>query len=391
MVKYRRSNDYFDSVSKNVSPSVLGDPMDKVFWMDLRARPGASLEDKFRRLIGKLDIAAFIKPGELVAIKVHVGESGNLAYINHTYARLAAEAITKAGGRPFLTDTNTLYSGGRHNAVAHCETAVRHGYFSGTTGAPFIVADGLRGLDYEELPVAGKHFTSAKIGSALAQAGALVALSHFKGHCEMGFGGAVKNLGMGGAAVPGKLALHSSSKPLQKVDCCVACGQCIRRCPASAIGLKNRKAVIDYNRCIGCGQCVAACNYGAINVKWESHGEALFEKIAEYASALHERHKGKARYVNFAFDISPDCDCWDYNDVPIVQDIGILASSNPAALDRATLDLVIKSPALGNSAYAPPGTGENLFDALRKTKSEYLFEYCRKLGLSDAYELEKVE
>jgi uncharacterized Fe-S center protein len=373
------------------SPSVPGDHMDKVFWMDLRARPGASLEDKFKRLFGKLDIAALFNPGELVAIKVHVGEGGNLAYINHSYARLAAEAISNAGARPFLTDTNTLYSGGRHNAVAHIVTAVRHGYFYGTTGAPFVAADGLRGLDYEELPVTGKHFTAAKIGSALAQAGGLVALSHFKGHCEMGFGGAVKNLGMGGAAVPGKLALHSSSKPVQQIEKCVACGQCIRRCPETAIALKNRRAVIDDQRCIGCGQCVAACNYGAINVKWESHGETLIEKVAEYASALHARHKGKARYVNFAFAISPDCDCWDYNDAPIVQDIGILASSNPAALDRATIDLVTKSPALGNSAYARPKPGENLFDALRKTKSEYLFEYCRKLGLSDEYELEKVE
>ena len=365
--------------------------MDKVFWMDLRARPGASLEDKFKRLMGKLDIAAIVKPGELVAVKVHVGEGGNLAYINHSYARLAAEAITNAGARPFLTDTNTLYSGGRHNAVAHIETAVKHGYFSGTTGAPFIAADGLRGLDYEELPVAGKHFTTAKIGCALAQAGALVALSHFKGHCEMGFGGAIKNLGMGGAAVPGKLALHSSSKPLQKMERCVACGQCIRRCPSAAITLKNRKAVIDDNRCIGCGQCVAACNYGAINVKWESHGETLLEKVAEYAFALHTRFNGKARYITFALTISPDCDCWDYNDAPIVQDIGILASSNPVALDRATLDLVKKSPVLGDSAYAVPKTDENLFDALRKTKSEYLFEYCRKLGLCDEYEMEKVE
>jgi uncharacterized Fe-S center protein len=373
-----------------VSPSIRGEPMDKVFWMDLRARPGASLENKFKRLVGKLDIPAIVKPGELVAIKVHVGEAGNLAYINHTYARLAAEAITQAGARPFLTDTNTLYSGGRHNAVAHSETAVRHGYFSGTTGVPFIVADGLRGLDYEDLPVTGRHFSTAKIGSALAQAGGLVVLSHFKGHCEMGFGGAVKNLGMGSAAVPGKLTLHSSSQPVQNSERCVACGQCVRRCPEKAILLKNRKAVIDKKRCIGCGQCVAACNYGAINVNWESHGEVLIEKVAEYAVALHTRHQGKVRYVNFAFAISPDCDCWDYNDAPIVQDVGILASSNPVALDRATLDLVKKSPALGNSAYASPKAGENLFDAIRKTRSEYLFEYCRKLGINDEYELEKV-
>jgi uncharacterized protein len=365
--------------------------MDKVFWMDLRAKPGVSLEDKFKRLINKLGIGAVVKSGNLVAIKVHVGEGGNLAYINHNYARLTAEDVKKTGARPFLTDTNTLYSGGRHNAVAHNETAVQHGFFSGTTGAPFIVADGLRGLDHEELPVNGKHFKKTKIGSALAQAGALITLSHFKGHCEMGFGGAIKNLGMGGASVAGKLELHSLSKPLQKIDRCVSCGQCIRRCPVTAISWKNKKAAIDYERCIGCGQCVAACNYGAMNVKWESHGEALIERVAEYAAALYAHHAGKAWFINFAFAVSPDCDCWDYNDVPIVEDVGILASSNPAALDRATLNLVKRSPAMIDSAYCKPQPGENLFDAIRGTKSEYLFEYCGKLGMSDAYELEKME
>ena len=364
--------------------------MDKVFFMDLRAEPGSSLENKFNRLLAKCAMETVVGKNEIVGVKVHVGENGNLAYINHNYARLVAQEIKRCGGKPFLTDTNTLYSGGRHNAFDHHETAMRHGYFSGTTGAPFIVADGLRGLDYEELPVQGAHFHKVKIGSAVCQAGALCVLSHFKGHCEMGFGGAIKNLGMGCAAVPGKLELHSSSQPLQNIENCVACGQCVRRCPVNAIAMKDKKAIIDYSICIGCGQCVAACSYGAMNVKWESHGETLLEKVAEYALALHSRFKGKARYINFALTIAPDCDCWDYNDAPIVQDVGIFASANPLALDRATLDLVAKSPALENSAYAQPQSGRNLFDALRGTKSEYIFEYCKKLGMNDEYELERV-
>ena len=209
--------------------------MDKVYWMDFHAESGCSLEDKFSRLLKKVGLDKQISKGELVAVKVHVGERGNLAYVNHNYARLVAGMVEGCEARPFLTDTNTLYSGGRHNAVDHAHTAEMHGYFSSTTGAPFIVADGLRGLDYEELPVKGRHFRNARIGSALCQADKLVVLSHFKGHGEMGFGGTIKNMGMGCAAVPGKLELHSSVKPLSMAEKCVGCRQCFRCCPANAI------------------------------------------------------------------------------------------------------------------------------------------------------------
>jgi uncharacterized Fe-S center protein len=364
---------------------------ENVFFMNLHAESGCSLEDKFRRLLNKAGIDDLVGQGELVGIKVHVGERGNLAYINHNYARLAVSEITRAGGKPFLTDTNTLYGGGRHNAVDHHASAVMHGYFEATTGAPFFAADGLRGLDFEELPVKGRHMAGARIAAGICQADKIVMLSHFKGHCEMGFGGSIKNMGMGCASVPGKLELHSGTKPVQDHDRCVGCGQCLMNCPEHAIVMAGQKAVIDYAICIGCGQCVAACNYGAMQVKWAEHGERLIEKVAEYAAALYGQFSGKALYVNFALDISPDCDCWDYNDRPFVPDIGILASRSPAALDRATMDLVKK-------ANPQPGTGAgneeiaaNPFDALRPgQKCEYLFEYCRTLGMNDEYELVEV-
>ncbi|MBN2038247.1 MAG: DUF362 domain-containing protein [Chitinispirillaceae bacterium] len=365
--------------------------MDTVFWMDLHAAPGNSLEKKFNRLLARLDCGSAIRANGLVGIKVHAGEKGNLAYLNHNYARLVVNEVKRCLGKPFLTDTNTLYSGGRHNAVDHRATAALHGYCEATTGAPFIVADGLRGLDYEELQISGNRTARAKIGSALCQAEALIVLSHFKGHCEMGFGGAIKNLGMGGAAVPGKLELHSLSKPVQKLDHCVACGQCVRRCPKNAIVMKTGKAVIDYDRCVGCGQCIAACNYGAMRVKWGSHGETLLKKVAAYAGALHARYKGKARYINFALSISPDCDCWDYNDRPIVQDVGILVSANPAALDRATLDMVASASAAGRGERDAANLKGNPFDAIHGTKSEALFAWCRSNGMDDRYRLEKVE
>jgi uncharacterized protein len=367
--------------------------MDNVFWMDMRAGAGNSLEQKFGRLLEQAGIGSIGNTGALVAVKVHVGEGGNLAYVNHNYARKVVSALETAGGRPFLTDTNTLYSGSRHNAVDHCATAMMHGYSSATAGAPFIVADGLRGLDYKELPVNGRRVKSARVGSALCQAGALVMLSHFKGHCEMGFGGAMKNLGMGCAAVPGKLELHSGSKPVQKPEKCVACGQCVRQCPVTAIAMISKKAVIDYDKCIGCGQCVAACNYGAMNVKWDEHSEALVEKVAEYAMAVQKRFAGKALYVNFALTISPDCDCWDYNDAPVVQDTGIFASINPLALDRATLDMINKSPRLsGESPAVTESKAGGVFEGLRPDiKGEHLFAYCKESGMDDTYKLVEVK
>jgi uncharacterized protein len=366
--------------------------MDTVFWMDLHAGPGRSLEGKFRQLLQRAGVQGLAGKGELVAIKVHAGERGNLGYVSHNYSRLAAESVLANGGRPFLTDTNTLYSGGRHNAVDHLVTAEMHGFLRATTGAPFIVADGLRGLGFEELPLAGgKHVRAARIASGVSRADKLFMLSHFKGHCEMGFGGTIKNMGMGCAAAPGKLECHSGTQPLQDHDKCVACGQCVMNCPEQAISLDTGKAVIDGSACIGCGQCVAACVYGAMQVDWSEHGACLLEKVVEYAAAVYRRFSGKALYVNFAFSISPDCDCWDYNDAPVIRDIGILASRSPAALDRATLDMVIEAPRLTEEGpFAKQGV--NPFDAMRPGLSTgYLFEYARKFGMDDAYSLEKVE
>jgi uncharacterized Fe-S center protein len=367
--------------------------MDKVFWMNLHAKAGSSLEDKFKALLKQAALDSIVRRSEIVAVKVHVGERGNLGYVNHNYARLAVTAIKNCGGKPFLTDTNTLYSGGRHNGVDHADTACMHGYFSGTTGAPFLPADGLRGLDYEEIPVMGRHFTKARIAGALCQADQLVMLTHFKGHGEMGFGGTIKNMGMGCAAVPGKLELHSSSHPVLTQKKCVGCAQCFRRCPVHAITMKSSKATIDHAICIGCGQCVAACNFGAMGVAWGEHGASLIEKISEYASAIYKRYAGKALYLNFAMMISPDCDCWDFNDLPMVQDIGIFASLNPLSLDRATLDMVNKSPALPGSSYvSTTENGGNIFDARwTGVKSDYVFEYCRKLGMEDEYKLVQIE
>ncbi len=367
--------------------------MSKIFFTDMHANYGNSLEDKFNKLMLKANLSNFIHKGELVAIKVHVGERGNLGYLNHNYARLLVHELKQIGAKPFLTDTNTLYSGGRHNAVDHYHTANMHGYNFSTIGAPFIVADGLRGLDFSELDIQGKHVKKAKIAKAILECDKIIFLSHFKGHLEAGFGGSIKNLAMGCSAIAGKQEQHSSAKPVIDKNNCVACAQCARVCPEGAISIVDKIAVIDYEKCVGCGQCIAACNFQAVMPSFDGHHEKFLEKMCEYAYAVNQYFNDKAYYFNFGININPDCDCWPANEVPIVHDIGILASNNPLALDKATINLVNKAKPNPASLHAAKiKNKENIFKEIRsKIPVDYVFEYCKQLGMDDQYEIEEIK
>ncbi len=310
-----------------------------VFFTDLRTKPGLNLLDKLRVLIHKLDFKKMEWKNRFVAVKIHFGEPGNLAYIRPNYAALVVEEIAKLGGKPFLTDANTLYLGQRANAVDHLQAAMRNGFNPMTLNCQVLIADGLKGTDYREILLDLKHCKTAKIGSVIADADIIFSLNHFKGHELTGFGGALKNLGMGSAARGGKLEMHSTSQPRVSPKKCVGCGICVRNCSQSALSLNaSKKAQIDYNRCIGCGQCIAMCQYGAMQVVWNSQADVAGEKIAEYAFAV---VKDKPHFhVNFIMNVSPNCDCWSNNDMAVIPDIGIAASGDPVALDMACVDLV---------------------------------------------------
>jgi hypothetical protein len=314
------------------------DTMAQVYFTTFKTQAGLSLLQKLRTLLKKGGFKESFEKDKLVALKLHFGEYGNLAYIRPNYIRLVVDMVKEAGGKPFLTDANTLYKGTRSNAIDHLETAEINGFARSVIGAPVIIADGLRGTDEVKIPINGDFVKEAKIGAAVALADTLISISHFKGHEQTGFGGAIKNIGMGCASRAGKMEQHSSSKPKVRKEKCTRCMLCARNCPESAITVEEY-AIIDYDKCIGCGQCVAMCNYGAMVPVWNEGADNLCKKLSEYTLAVLKDKKHF--HISFINNVSPNCDCWDSNDIPIAPDIGIAVSSDPVSLDQACIDMVI--------------------------------------------------
>ncbi len=365
----------------------------QVYFTNLRTRPGHNLLKKLENLIIKAGIGKIEFDKKIVAIKIHFGEPGNLAYIRPDYAAQVVKFLRSKGASPFLTDCNTLYHGRRSNAPDHLEAAFEHGYNPLVTGCPVIIADGVRGAEYHEVEINSELTRSAKIGSAIADADIIISMNHFKGHELTGFGGALKNLGMGCASVGGKLYLHSGSSPRIYEKNCTGCRICEKYCAHDAIKVgKDKIARIDYKKCVGCGQCVAVCQYDAARVVWKQSSEIACKRISEYALASIKDKP--AFHINFIMDVSPDCDCWDLNDYPLVPDIGIAASYDPVALDKASADMVNSAPALAGSRIRENYNHEDLRD-----KDKFLIshpdtywqagiEHAVKIGLgSTEYEL----
>ena len=376
----------------------------KVFFTDLRTVPGNDLLTKLERLIRKAGIGDIDFDGKFTAIKIHFGEPGNLAYIRPNYAARVVDVVRSLGGKPFLTDSNTLYSGGRSNAVDHINAANENGFNRIGAHADVIIADGLKGTDYKEVPCGGEYCPSPKIGAAIADADVVISMNHFKGHEQSGFGGALKNLGMGSAYVGGKLELHSSSQPQIDLEHCIGCKVCEKYCRHEAVKVVDRKAVIDYDKCVGCGQCVAVCQHSGAVVKDYDTSEVLNCKIAEYAQAV---VKDKSSFhISFIMNVSPNCDCWNHNDAAIVPDLGIAASFDPVALDCACADLVMAAPSLHGNAISDKDEahghdcgcshhhrGDDKFRIVHPdTNWQAGVEHGEKIGLGRrAYELIKVK
>ena len=329
----------------------------KVYFTDFRAGIGNNLLDKLRRLCITAGIKDIDMEGKFVAIKMHFGELGNCAYLRPNYVKAVADLIKELGGVPFLTDCNTLYPGSRKNAVDHLNCAEINGFNSVTTGCHVIIADGLRGTDDVEVPVVnGEYCKTALIGRTLMDADVIISLSHFKGHEMTGFGGAIKNIGMGGGSRAGKMQQHNDGKPVVDSKLCRGCHRCAKECGSDAITYgEDRKAIINPDICKGCGRCIGACPFDAISTMYDTALESLCAKMAEYTQAI--CYNRPCFHISLIMDVSPNCDCHGENDAPILPNIGMLASFDPVALDQACADLCQKATPVRNSQL-----GDNLAD-----------------------------
>ena len=361
----------------------------KVYFSDLRADEISTLE-KLHRLMKAAGFEQIDFKDKYVAIKLHFGEPGNMAYLRPNWARVVCDYVRELGGKPFLTDCNTLYVGGRANALDHLDSAMRNGYSPMTTGAQCIIADGLKGEDYDLVPIrGGKYLRAAKIGRAIMDADIFISLSHAKGHVSAGFGGALKNIGMGCGSRAGKMAMHADGKPYVETDLCVGCGACAKICAHNGPQIENKKYRIDQNNCVGCGRCIAVCPKDAIHPTFQASVRLLNCKIAEYAKAVLD---GRPSYcINIVRDISPNCDCHPENDVPIVPDVGMFASADPVALDLACAEAINRQPVLPNSAITDlkhEHDCDRFHAAHDNTHWQDLIEHGKKLGIGqDTYEL----
>ena len=298
----------------------------KVYFTNFRANPKMNLLQKLKKLIIEAGMTEIDFENKFTAIKIHFGEPGNIAYLRPNFSRVVVELIKEQGGRPFLTDCNTLYVGRRKDALEHLDAAYENGYNPFTTGCQLIIADGLKGTDEVEVPVNGEYIKEAKIGRAVMDADIFITLSHFKGHENTGFGGALKNIGMGCGSRRGKMEMHNAGKPHVIEKKCRDCKVCKDICAMNAISYPE-KAVIDHDKCVGCGRCIGICPFDAIATPNDESFDVLNKKMAEYSLAV---VKGRPNFhISLVMDVSPFCDCHAENDLPIIQDVGMFASGRP--------------------------------------------------------------
>lgn len=362
----------------------------KVYFSDLRASSKENLPSKLIRLMNSAGLEEIIVPRGLTAIKLHFGEKGNTAFIRPFFIRGIVDRLKELGASPYLTDANTLYAGTRGNSVSHLNTAIENGFAYSVVNAPIIIADGMRGASFSRVKIEQEIIKTAYVGKEIVESDVLISVAHFKGHELSGFGGTIKNLGMGCASRKGKLEQHSDLSPKVKDKKCEGCGDCTQHCAQTAISLLEEKALIDPEKCVGCGECILICPNGAIAVQWSGDIEIFQKKMAEYTLAVLKDKREKAFFLNFLTDISPACDCYGHSDAPIVHDVGITASKDPVAIDQASVDLVNRQMATGNScltSHTKPG--EDKFRGIYpRIDWSIQLDHAEKLGLgSREYEL----
>lgn len=326
----------------------------KVYFTNFRTQAfGDGLPTKLKKLIKKAGIGQIDMDGKFVAIKMHFGELGNISYLRPNYAKAVVDVVKELGGKPFLTDCNTMYPGSRKNALEHLTCAWENGFTPLSTGCPIIIGDGLKGTDDIEIPVEGaEYIQSAKIGRAIMDADVFISLTHFKGHETTGFGGAIKNIGMGCGSRAGKTEQHSNGIPHIDPELCRGCKKCQKECANDGLTFdaETRKMYVNQDNCVGCGRCLGACNFDAISFNDSNAVELLNCRMAEYTKAVVDGRP--CFHISLVVDVSPNCDCHGENDVPILPNLGMFASFDPLALDQACADACLAADPMPGSQLA---------------------------------------
>ncbi len=322
----------------------------KVYFTTFKTSFSENLPAKLRRLILTAGIKDIDFTDKYAAIKIHFGELGNLAFLRPNYARTVVDVVKELGGKAFLTDCNTLYVGSRKNALDHLDTAYQNGFSPFSTGCHVLIADGLKGTDEALVPIDGEYVKEAKIGRAVMDADVFISLNHFKGHEMAGFGGALKNIGMGCGSRAGKMEMHSEGKPYVNQEKCIGCKMCTKVCAHEGVTVADKKASINQEKCVGCGRCIGVCPKDAVEPSFGKSNDVMNYKMAEYSKAvLGDRPHF---HISIICDVSPNCDCHAENDIPIIPNVGMFASFDPVALDVACADACNRQPVIAGSVLA---------------------------------------
>lgn len=356
--------------------------MSEVYFIKVTVSEGGkAISQKAQKLFKAGNFSKCFEKNDFTAVKVHVGEEGNNTHITAPCLKGLIDELHSLETVPFLSDSSTLYVGHRSNAVNHSVVADNHGFNPEVLGAPFIVADGLFGTSETVIEIDGIQNKEVYIGNEFANCQSILSIAHFTGHLAACFGATLKTLGMGCASKKGKLKQHAALT-LVIGDKCRLCAECLKHCPGDAITLEKIKAHIDQDKCIGCAECMAFCRFNAVELNWGRETRALQENVAEYALGVLKNKKTKAVFFNFVMSVTKDCDCFGTpNMQKIVDDIGILASTDPVAIDQASLDLVEEK------------TGRNLQELVDNKELDPTFQisHAEKIGLgSREYKLVEI-
>ena len=360
----------------------------KVYFAAAGGRFGQGSISKMHMLFEAAGFRELISERDLVAVKTHFGERGSTAFVRPPFLRAIVKDIMAAGGRPFLTDTGCLYFSARANGRDHMLVAAEHGFSPETTLAPVLIADGLRGSDVTPVEVNLKHFKTVDVAGAIHDADSMIVASHVTGHALTAFAATLKNLGMGAAGRRMKLAVHDMVRPTVDAGKCDLCDTCIENCPTGAISRAADAIEVDYDVCYGCGECLAICPSKAIGIEWRGNPAEAQEKLGEITAAVLANKKGRVGFFSFMLNVTPTCDCWNYSAAPSVPDIGVMASTDPVAIDQAAADMVRRFLAEESQVREPSEETKKTLLAAAGTAFERQLAYAQEIGLgSRQYEL----